>query len=160
MFYDIMITYTNSDAADPGWGKIRIRVTSRIIFPRARKQFFGLKYCTSILWCGSGIFLNLGSRMEKFGSGIRYNYPGSSTLNIKSNFCDGKSDLDPDPHPQWANKLDPDPHLNRYVSSTLYVEIRKKLKIQRINEKATRFSELSEFATIKRIPDKETNFLL
>jgi hypothetical protein len=46
------------------------------------------------------------------------------------------------------------------VSSTLYVEIRKKLKIQRINEKATRFSELSEFATIKRIPDKETNFLL
>ncbi len=36
---------------DPGW-------ISRIIFPRAKKQFFWVRN-TKILWCGSGIFLTL-----------------------------------------------------------------------------------------------------
>ncbi len=54
------------------WGRCRrVCPGSQIIFPRAWKQFFGLKI-TSILWCGSGIrnLFEPGSGLEKFGSGI------------------------------------------------------------------------------------------
>ncbi len=66
---------------DPGWVKIRIRDpdpgwTTQIIFPRAYKQFFGLKYLNFLMRrSGSGI-----RNLFDPGSGIRDKHPGSTTL--------------------------------------------------------------------------------
>jgi hypothetical protein len=67
---------------DPDTGK-----TFRIIFPRAKKQFFGLKilkYFDADTKPGFGIFLTLdpGSGMEKFRSGIQDKHLGSAILII------------------------------------------------------------------------------
>jgi hypothetical protein len=71
---------------DTGWVKIKILDpgwTSRIIIPRALKQFFGFKCLNSLMrirdpeffYPGSGME-KFGSRIrEKFGSGIREKYP-------------------------------------------------------------------------------------
>jgi hypothetical protein len=63
--------------------------TSRIIFSRAEKQFFGLKilnFFDADPDPGSGIFLtqDAGSGIEKFSSGIRDKHPGSATLQSTS----------------------------------------------------------------------------
>ncbi len=77
---------------DPGSGSgIRIRdpdpgLTTRIIFPRAYKQFFGLKHLNSLMRMRMRIrdpeSFDPGSGIQKFRSGIRDKHPGSATLLI------------------------------------------------------------------------------
>jgi hypothetical protein len=49
-----------------------------IIFPRAYKQFVGLKYLNTLIRIRDPGWKKFGSGMEKFGSGIKH--PGSATL--------------------------------------------------------------------------------
>ncbi len=54
---------------DPGWVKITIRIrVEPVIFPRAKKQFFGLKYLNSLMQIRDG--KNSDPGWQKFGFGI------------------------------------------------------------------------------------------
>jgi hypothetical protein len=74
--------WVKSKDPDPGW-------TTWIIFPRAQKPFFGLKYLNSLMRIRDGKKLDPGSEMEKcrirdrdprWKKRIRDKHPGSATL--------------------------------------------------------------------------------
>jgi hypothetical protein len=60
---------------DPG-------LTTQIIFPRAQKQFFGLKFLNSLMRIRDPRWKKFGSEMENFGSEILDKHPESATLLI------------------------------------------------------------------------------